>query len=205
MDFEHKRRAVYTGLSPFFEGDALTSAVKLWEKEYSYKPHYGYSEFLSKISKTKDLRLQRMKMLGSIFVALDQPKQALMHVDFAAIPKSTRADKRCLVFESFINNLLSNVPSIQAKILRSSIVQALLGLDLDAFQLDALGQFLDQEVHDLMIDLDLISMRSIINEIEKQMQATLGRSQADEAFIIALRQTKSVSDQYDFNLNHLYQ
>lgn len=200
MNFEHKRRAIFTGLYPFFDEDGLEAAVKLWEKEYAFKPDYGYSEFLSQIARTKAKRLQRMKMLASIFFALEQPEHKLMQVTFDPVPKATTSNKRTLVFESFVNNLLDRVQGTSNQLLRSSLIQAIPDLGLNVFDQDALGQYLDKESFDLKAELDVITMRQLVRLIDKNMKQLLGAQQAMQSFTDAVHATQLVSQEYGFDL-----
>ncbi len=71
------RRAIYTGLKPFFPEDELIAALSLWQARYSGGPAYALHGFLNEICTTPPLRKIRNDVHRSLRQALFGPDNAL--------------------------------------------------------------------------------------------------------------------------------
>lgn len=71
------RRAIYTGLKPFFPDDELIAALSLWQARYSEGPAYALHGYLNEICASEPLRQLRNDMHRSLRQALFGPDEAL--------------------------------------------------------------------------------------------------------------------------------
>lgn len=78
MSIENRRRAVYTALSTFLEGDRLWEAVTLWEDVYSASPAFSVQKFLGEVLDTPELKAQRVRMLQNMLKLLSAPPATLL-------------------------------------------------------------------------------------------------------------------------------
>lgn len=71
------RRAIYTGLKPFFPEDELMAALSLWQARYSAGPAYALHGFVNEICASEALRQMRNEVHRSLRQALFGPDEAL--------------------------------------------------------------------------------------------------------------------------------
>lgn len=120
------RRAIYTGLKPFFAEDELMAALSLWQARYSAGPAYALHGFVNEICASEALRQMRNDVHRSLRQALFGPDEALAHdpllqverwsstqgsaIAFAstlqAMPGAISSKPRTLVFESVFEDFL---------------------------------------------------------------------------------------------------
>ena len=51
----HKKRIVYTALSPFFKGESLMQVMVIWDKKYSHTPSTSVQHFVNEIKENVDV------------------------------------------------------------------------------------------------------------------------------------------------------
>ena len=127
------RRAIYTGLKPFFPEDELLAAVSLWQVRYSDGPAYALHGFLNDICANEPLRQMRNEVHRSLRQALFGPDEALESDPLLQIERwkntqrdviaSTKTDRaaqnnmprkpRTLVFESLFERFLALIEERQ--------------------------------------------------------------------------------------------
>jgi len=77
-DLTQRRRAVYTGLSPFLKSDDLIRAMVLWEDCYSNRPMFSARFFLADVQKTTQCTAAVKDMLLKLVASMNQSATTLL-------------------------------------------------------------------------------------------------------------------------------
>lgn len=137
MRVARNRRAIYTGLKPFFPEDELIAALSIWQARYSDGPAYALHGFLNEICTNEPLKQIRNDLHRSLRQALFGPDEALESDPLLQIERwnSTRggttksaqapvmqskgsSKPKTLVFESLFEHFLGLVEEEQPIALR---------------------------------------------------------------------------------------
>lgn len=78
QDLALRRRAIYTGLKPYLEEDALLDALMHWENHFSNAPRFTLQRFVAELCQNPELRSRRADMLLSLVQALSMPPASLL-------------------------------------------------------------------------------------------------------------------------------
>ena len=200
MDLKLRRRAIYTGMRPYFDDAALLEAIHLWQIKYSDKPKFAFTEFLSECCQDKELRAQRTHILSSIFKALDLPERELLPDPFDVgqdqIIHLSPAEKICddvtIVFVHFLDNLLKLLAEKEALSVRIYILNQLPTIRLDELRKAFLRDWFDKKSSKLPVSYQLITMRQLVNFAYVSICQLMGPVKADQL----LSQAMKASDEY---------
>jgi hypothetical protein len=77
-DIALRRRAIYTGLKPYLEDDALLDALMHWENHFATAPRFTLQRFVAELCKEGELRRRRADILLSLVQALSMPATSLL-------------------------------------------------------------------------------------------------------------------------------
>lgn len=78
-DLRLRRRAIYTGLKPYLEEDALVDALLHWENHFATAPRFTLQKFVSELcSQDGTLRSRRADILLSLVQAMNLPASSLL-------------------------------------------------------------------------------------------------------------------------------
>tara|TARA_Y100001972_G_scaffold123077_1_gene169746 strand:- start:103 stop:732 length:630 start_codon:yes stop_codon:yes gene_type:complete len=77
-DIALRRRAIYTGLKPYMDEDALLDALMHWESHFANAPRFTLQRFVAELCKDADLRSRRADILLSLVQALSMPATSLL-------------------------------------------------------------------------------------------------------------------------------
>jgi hypothetical protein len=210
MDLKLRRRAIYTGMRPYFEDDALLEALKLWQEKYSNTPKFAFTEFLSVCCQTKELRQQRSSILSSIFKAMDLPEHQLLKDPFdelnnevviATQTNKLEIDHYTLVFMKFFEMLFNKVSDKEALVIRASIINNSKKLTIDGRRKVFLQDWLDKKVERLEYGYELSVIRQVVNFSYIAMCEYFGPVKADQLLAQAIKETEATASQYDVKLH----
>jgi len=211
MDLKLRRRAIYTGMRPYFEDQALLDALKLWQEKYSEMPKYAFTEFLSACCKTKELRQQRSSILSSIFKTMDLPEYELLPDPFDELnsdivittqsPTAQEIDHKTRVFMRFFEILMSKVSEKEAFTIRASLIKNSAKLDLDSRRKIILQEWLDKKRDTLEYAYELAMIRTIINFSYVAMCEYFGPVKSDQMLAQAIKATENIASELDVNLH----
>lgn len=209
MDLILRRRAIYTGLRPYFDDEALLEAIHLWQIKYSDKPKFAFAEFLSECCQDKALRSQRTNILSSIFKALDMPEHALLpdpfdigldHLaDFA--PAEKICDDTTIVFVHFLDHLLKSLSDKDALYVRIHILNQFPSLRLDELRKAFLRDWLNNKNNQLPVSYELTVMRQLINFAYVAMCELLGPVKADQLLAQTMKASSELAMQMEVPLH----
>ncbi len=187
MDLKLRRRAVYTGMSPYFDDTDLLTALHLWQTSYSDKPKFALSEFLSICCKTKELKAQQNNILSSIYKAMELPEYLLFAdpIDETSkkinvLAKKKRADPTTVLFALFFESLLNKTHEDEVEAIRAFVAKHSAKLKLDQFQRSELFDWLNHETHTLTLHYDLQTLRQLINFAYIAIVEYKGAAKADQ-------------------------
>jgi hypothetical protein len=77
-DIALRRRAIYTGLKPYMNDDALLDALMHWENHFATAPRFTLQRFVAELCKEGELRSRRADILLSLVQALSMPASSLL-------------------------------------------------------------------------------------------------------------------------------
>ena len=73
-----RRRAIYTGLKPFFDDASLMQAVSHWENRYADQPSLALQRYVADICQNPALKDKRASILRSLLHAMAQDSDELL-------------------------------------------------------------------------------------------------------------------------------
>lgn len=209
MDLILRRRAIYTGLRPYFDDESLLEAIHLWQIKYSDKPKFAFAEFLSECCQNNGLRSQRTNILSSIFKALDLPEHALLPDPFDIaldhladqIPAEKICDDTTILFVHFYDNLLSALSEKDALTVRIHILNQFPDLRLDELRKAYFRDWLNQKLTKLPVSYELAAMRQLINFAYVGMCELLGPVKADQLLAQTMKTSSELAMQMEIPLH----
>lgn len=209
MDLKLRRRAIYTGMRPYFDDATLLEAMHLWQIKYSDKPKFAFTEFLSECCQDKALRAQRTNILSSIFKALDMPERELLPDPFdigqdqlihlSAVEKI--CDDTTILFVHFLDNLLKLLADKEALGVRIYILNQFPNLRLDELRKAFLRDWLDKRASKLPVTYELNVMRQLINFAYVAMCELKGPVKADQLLSQAIKSSEEFAKQMEIPLH----
>lgn len=208
MDLKLRRRAIYTGMRPYFEDEALTEALQLWQSNFSDSPKFALTEFLSACCKTKELRQQRSRILISIFKSMDLPADELLEdpldnkseIQIAASVNNLDVDDCTLVFMRLFELLFKKLLEKEALSVRASIIKGCVHLAIDARRKAVLQDWLDEKVPHLEYAYALVEIRQVINFAYIGMCEIFGPVKADQVLAQVIKETEVMATQHNVQL-----
>jgi len=78
QDIVRKKRALYTGLSPYLDGTDLMKVLAHWEANYSNSATFSVRYFISDISKVIGRKIDTKKILINVVSSLNKPESELL-------------------------------------------------------------------------------------------------------------------------------
>lgn len=206
-ELKNRRRAIYTGLRPYFDDVELIAVVKLWEEKYSAKPKYAFTEFLSVICQNKSLKAQRTSILSSILAAVDLPLNQLLPDPFDENQEittkvndvaSTQINE---VFAVFMQNLLQKVSESQEAGVRAFVVTHSEKLTIDLRRKAHLKGWLEKKDASLSVNYDLATIRKVVNFSYVALCEYLGPVKTDQMLAQTIKDTEPFAKEHAVNLH----
>lgn len=209
MDLILRRRAIYTGLRPYFDDESLLEAIHLWQIKYSDKPKFAFAEFLSECCQDKGLRSQRTNILSSIFKALDLPEHALLPDPFdigldhlaSQTPTEKICDDTTILFVHFFDHLLKALSEKDALTVRIHILNHFPDLRLDELRKAYFRDWLNHKLNKLPVSYDLAVMRQLINFAYVAMCELMGPVKADQLLAQTIKTSSELAMQMEISLH----
>jgi hypothetical protein len=202
-----RRRAIYTGMRPFFDDAELMAALKLWQTHFSQTPKFAYSAFLSACCNTSELKQQRSNILSGILQAMNLPERELLNDPFdASSPPVANVihnniDSKTVVFMSFITTLLAKVSTAEALLIRAALIKNSASLAMDKRHQFSLQQWLSNKAEQLEHAYDIDVMRKLVNFSYIAMCECFGPVKADMVLAQTIKQTETVAQQHHVKLH----
>ncbi|MCB5184605.1 hypothetical protein LG201_05245 [Methylobacillus gramineus] len=212
MDIVLRRRAVFTGLRPFFGDEELLSAVALWERKYAVQPAFALSGFIAQCCVRPELKSQRGPMLRAVVGALDLPAAQLLpdpgsQLQGAAtlVQRTTHpgADDKTSMFVILLSTMLTLVdPSLQG-IVRTRLLSQLGELKIEGLRRQALHDWLAGHVSAVAYSYSLDLLQIFINQAYVEMCEALGPVKTDQLLAQAIRRAEVQGESLSFRVHDL--
>jgi hypothetical protein len=214
MELILRRRAIYTGMRPYFDDHELLAAVNLWQAEYAQKPKYALSVFVARCCSTPQLKAQRATILGSIFSALDFPEnkllgdplEALKHSQEAAAAHQHVQDNKTQVFAALLMHILQKFNAPNQQLIRNYLISHLPKIKTDERRLMHLRVWLshdDLQAVALQANYGAEILQQLINLSYVAMCEYAGPVKADQFLSQAIKETEPLSTSLNFKLHDL--
>jgi len=211
MELTLRRRAIYTGMRPYFDDQALLNAINLWQAEYSHKQKFALSVFVARCCNTTQLKLERPKILGAIFMAMDLASDELLPDPFVELnannvfqPEIKQAqDHTTKVFTMLLQQLFLKFNKSEEQQLRKFLIDHLHEVKTDKMRLMYIREWLALHTHDLEGTYDLEVLRQLINLVYVAMCQSAGPVKADHYLSQSIKETEPLSLESGFRLHDL--
>lgn len=211
MDITLRRRAIYTGMRPFFDDHELYNAVMLWQNDYTEKPKFALSVFVARCCTRPELKEQRAKILASIFSAMDLPESQLLPDPLkdlkshgTLIPSEAHTpDGKTAVFAVLLNQLLVKFNEAHEANIRHFLLGHLSQLSIDERRVMHLREWLAGRVPVLGANYEVVVLQKLINLMYVAMCEYAGPVKADQYLFAAIKETESTAMQYQYKIHDL--
>lgn len=208
MDLVQRRRAVYTGLRPFFNDQDLSSALMLWERDFSNKPKFALNVFIARCCTTEALKEKRGEMLRAVIYAMDLPEDQLLP-DPQQLVKSeaeTRAeashqlDNVTAVFVALLTAMLKKYDYATQSGIRNFLVDSLVKLKLEARNEQRIRAWLSGQSTQLTANFSIDALQKLVNLAYIAMCQYVGPVKADQFLALALKEVETEAVRRKINL-----
>ncbi|WP_152604125.1 hypothetical protein [Methylotenera sp. G11] len=211
MELTLRRRAIYTGMRPYFDDEALLNAINLWQAEYSHKQKFALSVFVARCCNTAQLKLDRPKILGAIFMAMDLASDELLPDPFVELnannvfqPEIRQAqDHTTKVFTMLLQQMFLKFNKRDEEQLRKFLIDHLHEVKTDKMRLMYIREWLSLHTSDLEGTYELEVLRQLINLVYVAMCQSAGPVKADQYLSQSIRETEPLSQESGFKLHDL--
>jgi len=211
MELTLRRRAIYTGLRPYFDDESLLNAINLWQEEYSQKPKFALSVFIARCCDTAQLKIDRPKILGAIFMAMDLASDELLPDPLVELnannvfqPGIKQAqDHKTKVFTTLLQQILLKFNKDDVKHIRKFLVDHLHEVKTDKVRLMYIREWLTSNTHTLDGTYDLDVLQQLINLGYVAMCQSVGPVKADQYLAQSIKETEPLSMELGFKLHDL--
>lgn len=210
MDLKLIRRAIYTGMSPYFDDADLLAALRLWQTSYSDKPKDALAEFLNVCCKTEELKAQQNNILSSISQAMKLPGSLLFADPIDEISKKINvlarkkeADPTTILFVFFFESLLNKTNEDEVDTIRTFVAKHSAKLKLDQFHKNELFEWLNRETNTLTLQYDLQTLRQLINFAYIAISEYKGPAKADQLLTKTIKDIEPMANEMKINVQDL--
>lgn len=212
MDIQLRRRAIYTGLRPYLNDEALKDALILWQDEFVDKPTFAFTEFISTICKSKELRTQRTNILASLLKSLELPESALLADPFDRATQTMVISPQAQVtvkdnhvtdtiFELLFESLVKKLKESDEYGVRAYVIKHRATLKLDERRSGELNDWIDKKIGHLTLNYELSHFRQILNLVYVALCESQGPVKADQLLAIAIKEVMPEADKLDVNVH----
>ena len=185
----HKRRIVFTGLTPHLSGFKLMSAIDLWETKYADQPSTVVQHFVHDLGQSVDRTLDIHTAHLSLVRTASLPESKLcssQKVDqfirkFRPSHQLAQRSQADHVLERFINGLLRLAGQSEVKSLSIYVRKHASEFDLDRSVRQSLGNWISIENQRLELpNTTLGDLRKVVNLYYSACCKHFGSSKADD-------------------------
>lgn len=206
-----RRRAIYTGMRPYFDDAKLLEAIKLWQAEYSHKPKFALSVFIARCCDSPELKEARANILKSIFIALELEPDALLpdpFVDLKVVQKNmagTSADptQQTKMFVALMHQVFAKLQKTDEKQVRHAVLAQLPELHTDRMRMMYLREWLAGNTQTLEGHFELALLQKLVNFGYMAICQQLGPVKADQFLGQAIHEVEPLAAEVGFRLHDL--
>jgi len=210
MELVLRRRAIYTGLRPFFDDQELLSLIKIWQNDFSQKPKFALSVFVSRCCNTPQLKQDRAKILGAIFMAMDAPPSELLPDPFEDLKAADKSailgfenDDKTTVFMTLLQQILMNFDEQEEKRIRRFLTDNLIEIETDNRRQKHMQHWLLEKTNTLDANYKTEDLQKLVHFTYVAMCEGVGPVKADQYLAQAVKETESFAQIHNFKLHDL--
>jgi hypothetical protein len=212
MDLIFRRRAIFTGMRPYFDDHTLLDAINLWQSEYSQKPKFALSVFVARCCNSEVLKCERAKILKAIFMALELSPDELLPDPFIALQQkktlsseNTEAHEayQTTVFIKLLQQLFAKFNKDDEKSIRGFVIKHLAELETDKMRLMYIRDWFTMSAQTLEGQHDLDVLQKLVNLCYMAMCELAGPVKADQFLGLAIKETEPLATEIGFRLHDL--
>lgn len=207
-----RRRAIYTGMRPYFDDQKLLGAINLWQAEYSHKPKFALSVFIARCCDTPELKDERAKILKSIFIALELAPDELLSDPFVELKSVSKAlaagsasdsSQQTVMFVALLNQLFSKFNKADEKQIRYIVLELLAEVKTDRMRMMYIREWFAKNTQILEGQFELEVLQKLVNICYMAMCQQLGPVKADQYLAQAIKETEPLASDAGFKLHDL--
>ena len=216
-DITLRRRAIYTGLKPFFNQTDVFLALQVWEKDFSSLPTYVLNAYVKSLCTTLELKQQRGNIFRSLIHALEMPEKQLLadpgsQIYYKAktttfherrLRASTRLDERNTIFVAFMLQLFSFVDEVTEKNMRDFLIHNLASIKTEERRLSQLNDWLIDKHSTLQTNYDLDLLQKLVHLAYMFLCEYCGPVKADQHLAQSIKLIEPLSIALKFKIHDL--
>lgn len=212
MELIIRRRAIFTGMRPYFDDHKLLSAINLWQAEYSHKPKFALSVFVARCCDSEVLKSERAKILKAIFMALELSPDDLLPDPLIALKqeksaanKNAEADEahQTTVFIQLMQQLFAKFSKADEKHIRDFMIKHLAEFKMDKMRLMYIRDWLTMNAETLEGQHDMDVLQKLVNLCYMAICEQAGPVKADHFLGLAIKETEPLAIDVGFRLHDL--
>lgn len=211
MDLVQRRRAVYTGLRPFFNDLEISKVLELWERDFSQKPMFALNVFIARCCTTPELKAKRGELLRAVIYAMDLPPGQLLPDPVKSL--KTEAEIRA-ESDHKLDNLTNTFVLLLAAMLAKYDLATQAGIrnfmieNIDKLKFEPRGaqrmrDWLSGQSSNLAADYKIDVLQKLVNLAYVAMCEYVGPVKADQLLAQALKEVEPEAKKSKINLREL--
>lgn len=208
MDLVQRRRAVYTGLRPYFNDQEMANALTLWEQDFSQKPAFALNVFIARCCTTPELKEKRGEILRAVISAMDLPLNQLLPdpqkmVKTEAELKADanhQLDSVTSAFVALLTTMLSRYDFSTQGGVRNFVIDNLAKVKLEAPKAQRMREWLSGQSTHLAANYKVEVLQKLVNLAYVAMCEYVGPVKADQNLSQSLKEVEPEAKRNKINL-----
>lgn len=208
MDLVQRRRAVYTGLRPFFNDLEISNALIVWEHEFSQKPTFALNVFIARCCTTPELKEKRGEILRAVISAMDLPLNQLLPDPQKVVRTEAelkadanhQLDPVTSAFVALITAMLSRYDFSTQGGVRNFVIDNLGKINLDAHSSQRMREWLSGQSTYLAANYKVEVLQKLVNLAYVAMCEYAGPVRTDRNLSLALKEVEPEAKRNKVNL-----
>lgn len=208
MDLVQRRRAVYTGLRPFFNDIELSKVLELWERDFSQKPMFALNVFVARCCTTPELKEKRGELLRAVISAMDLPLSQLLPDPVKTLKSEAelkaesehQLDHVTHVFVALLTAMLTKYDLATQGGVRNFVIENLDKLKFELRGAQRMRDWLSGQSTYLAANYKIDVLQKLVNLAYVAMCEYVGPVKADQLLAQALREVEPEAKKHKINL-----
>jgi hypothetical protein len=208
MDVVQRRRAVYTGLRPFFNDVEISQVLELWERDFSQKPMFALNVFVARCCTTPELKEKRGELLRAVISAMDLPLNQLLpdpqkmlktEADIKA-ESAHKLDNLTKIFVMLVAAMLARYDLATQAGIRNFMIENLDKLKFEPRGAQRMREWLSGQSSHLAANYKIDTLQKLVNLSYVAMCEYVGPVKADQLLAQALNEIEPEAKKHKVNL-----
>ncbi|MDP2246845.1 MAG: hypothetical protein Q8J65_01840 [Nitrosomonadales bacterium] len=208
MDLVQRRRAVYTGMRPFFNDLELSDALATWEREFSQKPTFALNVFIARCCTTPELKEKRGEILRAVIYAMDLPLSRLLPDPQKQLRSEAQLkadaqyelDNVTASFVALLMGMLAKYDFPTQSGIRNFVVENMSKVNLDERNAQRMREWLSGQSTHLAANYKIDVLQKLVNMAYVAMCEYAGPVKADQLLAQALKEVEPEAKKRKINL-----